>query len=139
MVLVLAGTIQAFAQANQATTPPKPTPVAFDCQCSDFVGSHYATALRQLLSQSPRYQLASTAAPTNKQGKAIARNWHISVMSLDPSATNNGQYAALSIVFLKGDSNFMMQDVQYCSRATVKICARSTLATFSQFLKEIGQ
>jgi len=60
-------------------------------------------------------------------------------MSLDPSPTNNGQYAALSIVFLLGDDDFMMQDVQYCSRAKVATCAHSTLATFGKLLKMMGQ
>lgn len=135
-LLLLAGS--SFAPAQ---TPDKPTlkPVAFDCQCSDPVGAAYEKDLRQMLAADPAFSLQTSAVATDKKGKVVAKNWHISVMSIDPSPGDLGHYAALSIVFLRGNDEFLLQDVQYCSLSMTHGCAQSTLTTFAQLLREIGQ
>lgn len=139
MLAVLFFTVGQLCALGQTPTETARIPVAFDCQCTDTVGAAYEKDFREMLSQGSKYGLATEAAVTSNGGKVVVKNWHIGVMSLDPSPENNGQYAALSIVVLRGNDEFILQDVQMCSRTTVHECTLSTLGTFSRLLKMMGQ
>jgi hypothetical protein len=134
MVMLRAG--DAFAQHRPARSALMP--LAFDCQCTDPVGAAYAKALPEAIASSGKFTLAPKAAITDSQGNVTKSYWHLSIMSMDPSPTTPGQYTALSVVILLGNRNFMLQDMQACSKTQVNLCAQSTLKTFSRFLRELG-
>ena len=104
------------------------TPVVFDCDCTDSVGSQYATAVRDLLAASPRYTLAFTAEEKGKDGKPTTFRWHIKGLSLDPSSNNNGQDSVISVVLLVGDGIYMTQQVQWCPQSKIQSCAAGTVS-----------
>lgn len=131
MKAAVIGLLVCFAGTIVAQQPKK-TPVYFGCTCADPVGALYATAFRDLLASSPRYIEASEAQPVNgrdRTGSPIyTYNWHVSVVSEDPSIGDTGNSAALSIVILVGDSYFNTQYVQSCPRAKVAQCAADTFS-----------
>ena len=128
-VFVITGASFALAQAQHREK------VVFNCTCNDAVGALYATALRDLFANSPRFVEAFTAEEKDKAGKVSGYNWKISVVSMDPSADNLGHTAALSVVFLLGDYGFVSQWIQICSRPEVKGCAEATLANFDAAMR----
>jgi hypothetical protein len=104
------------------------TPVALACTCDDPVGREYATALRDLLSASPRYELA------DDYGKALFK---INVVSMDPTSDDEGISAALSSAFLVGPQGVLLSHtVQWCPIAHASSCARSTFSYFDQMLND---
>jgi hypothetical protein len=110
------------------------TAIVFDCQCTDSVGSQYATSVRDLIAASPRYYLADNAEGLDKNGKPNPYQWHLKVVSLDPSQNNNGQSTVLSVVLLLGNSIYMTQSVQWCPLSQASWCAASTISFMDGFL-----
>lgn len=132
LMAVIAICTLSVAYAQKATTPR--TSVAFDCECSDTVAQIYATDFRDLLATSPRYVQADNAEVKDGKGTVIKYQWHIQVLSLDPSQNNNGQDSVISVVILLGDTTFMTQQIQWCPIGQVEGCARSTLAGFDTYV-----
>uniref|UniRef100_A0A7V4XRV3 Uncharacterized protein n=1 Tax=Acidobacterium capsulatum TaxID=33075 RepID=A0A7V4XRV3_9BACT len=135
-LMLMLWTGYAFAQHSQVSSALMP--LAFDCQCTDPVGAAYAKALPQAIANSGKFTLAPKAAITDSQGNVTKSYWHLSIMSMDPSPTTAGQYSVLSVVVLLGNRNFMLQDMQACSKTQVNLCAQSTLKVLNQFLRELG-
>jgi hypothetical protein len=105
------------------------TAIAFECECTDAVGSQYATKVRDLLTTSPRYSLTTIAEEKDKEGKTSVYHWQIKVVSLDPSQNSIGQNAVLAIVLLFGDSFYLTHSVQWCPLLKVSDCAASTISS----------
>lgn len=101
------------------------TGVKFTCTCEDNLGARYATAVRDLIASSPRYELASEFS--GKNGTTPFVNWGIRVVSVDPSAGNNGNDTVLSVVITLGQY-YLTHSVQYCTSARVKDCAANAIA-----------
>ncbi|HEY6407998.1 MAG TPA: hypothetical protein VIY29_11070 [Ktedonobacteraceae bacterium] len=112
------------AALSHAQTPAK-TPVKFSCTCEDAVGAKYATALRDLIAASSRYQSASDFVVGT--GKDAVWNFGIHVVSLDPSAGNTGERTVLAVTITVGPL-FMTSLVQTCGDAEVQSCASTTFA-----------
>jgi hypothetical protein len=113
--------------------PPK-TPIAFHCDCTDAVGSQYATRVRDSLASSPRYSLTPIAEEKDKDGKPSVYHWQIKVVSLDPSQNEIGQSTVLAVVLLLGDSFYMTQMVQTCGMSKVSECAASTISAMDGYV-----
>jgi hypothetical protein len=127
LLLFLCCVLPAVGQTNKIA-------VAFDCDCTDAVGSRYATAFRDLLAASPRYYMVQNAEEKDKNGKTVAYRWHLKVLSLDPAQNNNGQDSVISAVLLLGDGLYMTQSVQWCPLSQVNSCAASTMSFMDGFL-----
>ncbi len=125
--LVLLSALMAMPGVAWGQSKPR-TPVKFECQCSDQVGSLYATAFRDLLAQSPRYQEVSAAVEKDTTGKITALTFHILVVSIDPSGQNEGKAAAIAVTLLIGDDYYESQQVQWCPSSDVKRCAEGTMS-----------
>lgn len=104
-------------------------PVHFQCTCSDVVGQLYATAFRDAIATSPRYQEAATAEEKGEKGEETKYNWQVRVVSIDPSKESDGNTTALSVVILIGDSVYLSQIVQTCGRNKAAVCAADTFSS----------
>lgn len=125
VLLFLLGAASSFGQSSSPAASSK-TAVAFSCTCTDEVGQLYASALRDQIARSPRYRLAESAEAGTKEHPIFHLN--IEVVSIDDSFSNSGQKAAMSVVFLMGNSMYIGSDVQTCGIDKVDLCVRETLA-----------
>lgn len=125
----------------QQSISEKRTPVVFSCSCDDGVGSLYASAFRDALATSPRYQEGYASSVKGPDGKIAYRNWKVVVVSIDPnsSETSSGASSALSVVYLLGDDIYMNSSVQICGRDRVKSCATRTLATLDDLIHSLDK
>lgn len=99
--------------------------VKFDCTCNDSVGARYATAVRDLIAASPRYESAEDFV--ENPGKSAIYHMGIRVVSLDPQAGNPGHGSALSIVITWG-AFYLASSLQICTSDGVRECAENTMA-----------
>lgn len=76
--------------------------IYFDCTCGDPIGAKYATAFRDLLASSPRYEEASVSQEKPKAGEKYGTyKWTVSVVSV--KADEKGSSTALSLVLEIGN------------------------------------
>lgn len=125
--LLLLLPMMAFGQ-----TPTK-TGVKFSCMCNDEVGARYATAIRDLIASSPRYQ--SAVEYQTDLGKSDTWNYGIRVVSLDPTNGKVGTSSVLSIVITWGPV-YLQSYVEVCPTDSVKSCA---IGTFADLDKEASK
>ena len=123
VVVLMMSVAVAFSDAQT-----KKTKVHFVCACSDVVGSKYATAFRDLLATSPRYEATSDFV----QGKGSDAVWFggVRVVSVDPSVNNSGERTVLAVTFTFGPA-YVDTYVQTCS-TDPKECAQSTFAAMDK-------
>jgi hypothetical protein len=108
--------------------------VKFSCDCSDQVGSLYATALRDSLAASPRFvETADDSEPKSDGSKDRLYHLVIQVVSVDIENPPEGRQSALSVVFTFAGS-LLGQRVQVCGAQSVVQCVASTLASFDNAL-----
>ena len=121
VVMLILSPLSALAQAKMN--------VFFTCQCDDPVGSEFATAFRDLLATSPRFQEVSNPETKDENGKVKSLAITVKVVSVDDKSpgSTGGVATALSTVVLIRDVYFNQQ-VQTCGRNVVKECAAATLA-----------
>ncbi len=130
VALIFCSIVCTYALGQQA---PR-IPVVFDCHCNDRVGALYATAVRDLLAESPRFAETRTAEGEDATGKFPIWNWHLSVISLDPEKT--GKYSAISVVILMGKTRFVDQQIQWCPSNDVAGCATTTLSALDADIQD---
>jgi hypothetical protein len=89
------------------------TKIAFNCACDDVVGSRYATAFRDLLAKSPRYEETDIS-------KDAA--WDLQVVSVDVDRTDSGHETAISFTI---NRHGLYRDswVSVCGSNKVSSCA----------------
>jgi len=104
---------------------PAKTPVHFDCSCDDNIGARYATAVRDLIAVSPRYQ--STGAFKEGSGADTKWNYGIRVTSINPFNDEGNSSTALAVVFTYGEL-YLDSYIQVCGVAKIQSCAATTIA-----------
>lgn len=129
---ILACLVLLFASAitfGQNVQKSNKTRIHFSCSCDDVVGSRYATALRDLIASSPRYELAASAEiKPNNAKEPTTYNWQLSVVSVDLDQPAAGHATALSVVLLIGNTFYWTNWVQTCGAHATSDCAAMTLA-----------
>lgn len=100
--------------------------IHIECICNDPVGAEYATALRDAIAQSPRYELAASASQGT--GKDLTYNWDLRIATVDDGTpTSRGYSTAISVVLVVGDI-YISHQVQVCGRDMISDCARRALS-----------
>jgi hypothetical protein len=105
------------------------TQLFVSCSCDDQLGAKYATALRDIVAKSPRYE-----ETRNEGDDKSGYPFKISLVSIDTS-TSPGEQIAISEV-TSFNSILFDQNVQVCSAQSVFNCAQTT---FSQVDKSIDE
>lgn len=118
--------VPAFAQST------KKIGVVFNCDCDDITGELYASAMRDLIARSPRFEAVSKGEIKDDKGKVVLYNWRIRAVSIDPTSVASGQSAAIAVVFLLGDSIYISMIVQTCRKTAASECAADALASFDK-------
>jgi len=121
-LVMLLFTMPALGQA------PTKVKIYVECTCDDIVGAQYATALRDAIARSPRYELASS--PSVGVGKSLIYWWSLSIVTLDDSNSpaEPGHKTAISIV-LTFNAAMVSQHIQTCGVSAVDHCAAMTLSS----------
>ena len=101
------------------------TKIYLSCQCDDTVGQLFATAFRDAVAQSLRYEMTSSLIEGKVEEARF--NWALSVVSLDPSVGKVGKSTVMSLVVIEGFEYFT-QSVQICDAVKVKDCADYALS-----------
>ncbi len=135
-VLLIALGLISFSYLAHAQA--KKSSLYFDCTCDDAVGRLYATAFRDLLASSPRYQSASVAEVDDEKGNVVRRNWNVKVVSLDPARDAEGQRTVLSVVLIWGDLLYVDSLVQTCNKNNVASCVSDTLADLDNDIQKVN-
>ena len=125
-----------FALEARAQQQPYRQKVFFECTCKDPVGALFATSFRDLLATSPRYAEANEAAERDASGKVKALNWHVVVISIDPSDAQNGRNTAISMVFLLGKDTYLLNRIETFGRSYAQDAARAALAALDNEIQE---
>jgi hypothetical protein len=115
-----------------AQDQPKRIPVKFVCDCTDPVGLLYATAFRDLLAKSPRFE---AAVNFDKTGGTPPNNPSMQVSVVTLNAWNAGDQAALSEVILVGETTLATHSVRVCGRTKAAGCAEDTLAQLDKVVQ----
>lgn len=124
MLKVIAVVVLFLGTGALAQAPTK-IKIYVNCTCNDMVGARYATALRDVIARSPRYQL--TSAAIEGTGKDEIYSWVLNIVSVDDGNNNEGVSSAISVVLELG-GYLSAQRVQTCGRAVIENCAATTLA-----------
>lgn len=132
-VLALLALVPCAVFAQQET---KKVPVKFTCNCKDGVGRLYATALRDLLSQSPRYALvesiASRGGPGWPEGPEMGLNvTSISILEGTPDSS------AFSEVITVGDELYLTHSVRVCGINKVAFCATDMFSELDEAVQTL--
>ncbi len=130
----LLGVLLLFCGLAPALGQAKKIGIVVDCNCTDPVGTLYATALRDQIATSPRYELAYKAEEKDASGKTVHYHFHLKVVTLDPTNSDDGLSTVISAVLLVGNDTYLTQQVQSCGRSRVKECASGTLAFIDGYL-----
>jgi hypothetical protein len=101
------------AQAEKAN-------VRVDCTCEDSVGSQVATALRDLIAASPRYNNVN-----DDHG-----GWKMVLVSAP--VTSSDPASAIGYTILRGNIVFHRSGVKICGKESVDWCARSLYASLDE-------
>lgn len=91
------------------------------------IGARYATALRDVITRSPRYQL--TDSQSEGVGKEKVPNWALQIVSIDDEPSSRGHSTAISVV-LEIEGFVITQPIQICGEEKIDGCAATTLASF---------
>jgi hypothetical protein len=121
ILLLLCCVLPAEAQS------PHKTGVKINCECADATGILYASALRDAVAESPRYEEVTISESKDRNGKIVS-NWQLNIVSLDPSDDSSGKSAVLAVVVLLGDEHYAGQMAQSCGYSAVNRCAVRTLS-----------
>jgi hypothetical protein len=106
---------------------PTKTGIYIDCTCEDAIGALYATALRDVVANSPRYRLARFARERSADYQSFTENFVIHIVTVDINRDRPGVSTAISVAYSMTDI-FLGNSVQTCGRERVQVCAETTLA-----------
>jgi hypothetical protein len=100
--------------------------VKFDCSCDDKLGTLYATAFRDLIAKSPRYQETQVAQDDGKgTNKNDSYNWFIDIIPMDMTQPADGNASAFSIVLKLGNMFYLDHWAQTRGVNMADICAHT--------------
>lgn len=117
-------------------TKPK-TKIKFVCNCDDKVGTLFATAFRDALAKSPRYE--ETSISQSGSGKDVTYNWVVEGISIDLADPPQGNASAFSIVLKLGNILYFDQWVQTCGTQMIDSCVNTLFASIDRDLTKYQQ
>lgn len=97
----------------------KKASVYFHCNCEDSTGASLATALRDRLALSPRFQETSDST---------GMSFQIHMVTMDPSDNNNGYSTIYSVVITFGPTFYVTHTVGVCGARNLDTCSSQVLS-----------
>jgi hypothetical protein len=133
-ILVLAVPSVAMSQVER----PRKVGIIVGCSCDDPVGSQYATDLRDEIARSPRYFLTSDTEQKDAQGKFVAKNFELKIVSMDADdKANPGGHSTVISAVLVIDGTYIDQWVQACGVSKTTSCAKSIFSSIDKDVEDL--
>ncbi|MCU1252169.1 MAG: hypothetical protein JWQ49_5198 [Edaphobacter sp.] len=128
LAILIAATLRPSSVAAQIA-PAKKIPIYLTCTCDDPVSQQVASALRDKLTNSPRY--------TETKDSVGETTRHLRVLSLDPERggpyDNHGRTVLSSVVTI-GPNSYITNWVEICGSLRIDSCASGLISSIDELL-----